>query len=165
MKSYCQRILQFRFNPFQTNHHKLTHMVRFAGVLLGAVMVSSLAVGQDESAFAVKNEKNKDWPAAEANRIYASACMLVAREVRPEHPPELRPQFTLVLGAEKDQLVERNHKIELRLKEWNREKFAHGVVLLAAREVLQNKAVMMLTQRTLSWTDAVVPAAELADAR
>jgi hypothetical protein len=139
-------------------------MVGFA-VLLGAILLSSLAAAQEDSPFSVKNEKNKDWPAAEANRIYASACMLVAREVRPERPPELRPQFTLVLGAEKDQIIERNHKIELRLKEWNREKFAHGVVLLAAREVLQSKAVMMLTQRTLSWTDSVVSAAELADAR
>lgn len=164
MKSNGQRILQSSSNPVRTINKKLFHTMRSA-TLLGIVMLGSLAFAQDDNPFAVKNEKNKDWPASEANRIYASACMLVAREVRPERPPELRPHFTLVLGAEKDQIVERNHKNELRLKEWNREKFAHGVVLLAAREVLQSKSVLMLTQRTLTWTDAVVPATELADAR
>jgi hypothetical protein len=164
MKYNCQKSLQSSFSPCQIINHKLIHIVRVAA-LVGAVVLSSLAFAQDDSPFTVKNEKKRDWPAAEAGRIYASACMLVAREVRPERPPELRPHFTLVLGAEKDQIVERNQTVELRLKEWNREKFAHGVVLLAAREVVQSKAVLALAQRTLTWTDAVVPATELADAR
>jgi hypothetical protein len=160
-----KRSFQSSSTSLQTITHKLTHIKTFAALLVGVAMLSPLALAQDDNPFAVKNEKNKEWPAAEANRIYASACMLVAREVRPERPPELRPHFTLVLGADKDQIIERNHQIELRLKTWNREKFAHGVVLLAAREVVKSKAVLTLTQRTLTWTDAVVPATELADAR
>lgn len=163
MKNDSNTSLQPSINLLQTILQELLLIVR-PTALVAFLMLGSLAFAQADDPFTVKNQKNKEWPAAEANRIYASACMLVAREIRPERPPELRPRFTLVLGAEKDQVLQRNQEIEIQLKSWNREKFAQAIVILAAREVVQNQNVVQLTKRTLSWTDAVVPAADLADA-
>ena len=133
--------------------------------LCGCFLLCTFAHAESDVPFTVKNPKKQTVPAGEAARIYASVCMVVGREVRPEHPPALRPRFTLFLGSDVDQLVQRNEETELHLKSWDREKFAQAVVILAGREILKARDVILLGRRALSLTDAVVPAAELAEAK
>jgi hypothetical protein len=130
-----------------------------------AAILSGSALAQSDSPFVVQNQKKKKFPAAEAARIYDAVCVVVAREIRPEHPPLLQPHFTLVLGADKDELIQQNQVAELRLTSWDREKFSQAVVVMAVREILKGNNVSLLSRRALAWTDAVVPLAELADAR
>jgi hypothetical protein len=134
-------------------------------VLCGFFLLCSFAYAQSDVPLLVKNPKKQTFPAGEAGRIYASVCMVVGREVRPEHPLALRPRFTLILGSDADQLVQRNQETELHLKSWDREKFAQAVVILAGREILKTRDVVLLGRRALSLTDAVVPVAELAEAK
>ncbi|MCI0348505.1 MAG: hypothetical protein L0Z53_03680 [Acidobacteriales bacterium] len=141
-----------------------TKRIALTILLVGAILSGS-AFAQGDSLLSVRNPKNKNFPTAEATRIYESACLVVAREVRPEHPPLLQPRFTLVLGSDRDELVQHNLNAELHLKSWDREKFAQGVIVLAVREILKNDAVPKLSRRALAWTDAVVPMPELAEAK
>jgi len=141
--------------------NRFTRLIVFCGLFV----LCSFAQAQAEFPFTIKNPKKHTLPVAEAGRIYASVCMVVGREVRPEHPPALRPRFTLVLGSDVDQLVQRNQETELHLKSWDREKFAQAVVILAGREILKTRDIVLLGRRALSLTDAVVPVAELAEAK
>ena len=154
---------QYSQEQFQDNLWNVQRIALMA-IFLTAVFSSS-AFAQGDSPFAIRNQKNKKFPVSEASRIYEAVCVVVGREVRPEHPPLLQPRFTLVLGAEKDELIQQNQVAELHLTDWSREKFAQGVVVLAMHEVLKADSVPMLSKRALAWTDAVVPMAELGDAK
>jgi hypothetical protein len=154
---------QYPQQQFQENFWK-SQPIAVVAMLLAAVFSGS-ALAQSDSPFAVQNQKKKNFPAAEAARIYEAVCVVVAREVRPEHPPLLQPRFTLVLGADRDELVQQNQVAELHLTSWDREKFAQALVVLAVREILKADSVPTLSRRALAWTDAVVPMTELANAK
>jgi hypothetical protein len=111
--------------------------------------------------FDVSNPKHLDWPTDEANRIYASACELVARSIRPEKPPRLAPRFLLVLGSDEDATLRNGHTVEIHLKEWDPARFAEAMVLMATREILKNEDVMSLTRDTLMAAQASVSVSEL----
>ena len=159
-KSTSQQYSQQQFQDNFWNLRRIALMI----VFLTAVFSSS-AFAQSDGPFAIRNQKNRKFPVSEASRIYEAVCIVVAREVRPEHPPLLQPHFTLVLGAGKDELVQQNQMAELHLTDWDREKFAQAVVVLAVREILKGDSVPLLSRRALAWTDAVVPMADLADAK
>jgi hypothetical protein len=91
--------------------------------------------------FQVSNPKHEKWPQEEAVKIYFSACDQAARAVRPEKPPQLHPNFVLVLGTSKDETVRYDDIAEVHLKNWKPESFAEAVVLMAIREVLSRDKV------------------------
>ena len=111
--------------------------------------------------FEVSNPKHLDWPTDEANRIYSSACELVARSIRPERPPRLAPKFVLVLGSDANETLRNGPTAEIHLKEWNPARFAEAMVLMATREILKNEDVMNLTRDTLMAAQATVTVSEL----
>jgi len=111
--------------------------------------------------FEVSNPSNKKWPPAEAARIYASACDLLARTIRPEKPPLLRPKFRLVLGADADQFVNEGGITEVHLKSWNPEKFAEGVVVVAVRDVLRADELARVVHQSVSLAASTVNVQEL----
>jgi hypothetical protein len=149
----------------ETNSWKPKQIAVIAVLIASVLSGAALAQSENRGPFDVQNQKNKKFPATEAARIYEAVCVVVAREVRPEHPPLLQPRFTLVIGADKDELVQENQVAKVNLTSWDREKFAQAVVVLAAREILKINSVPTLSRRALAWTDAVVPLADLADAR
>jgi hypothetical protein len=100
--------------------------------------------------FEVSNPSNKKWSPVEATRIYDSACDLLARTIRPEKPPHLRPKFRLVLGAESDQFVNEGGLTEVHLKSWNPEKFAERVVVVAVRDVLRADELARVVHQSVS---------------
>jgi len=111
--------------------------------------------------FEVSNPKHLDWSVDEADRIYSSACELVARSIRPEHPPHLAPKFVLVLGAERDETFRMSGVAEVHLRQWDATRFAEAMVLMAAREILKEENVVHLTRDTLAAAGASVSVSEL----
>jgi len=111
--------------------------------------------------FEVSNPKHLDWSMEEANRIYSSACELVARSIRPENPPHLAPKFVLVLGTKKDETLRIGGVAEVHLRHWDPAHFAEAMVLMAAREILKEENVIHLTRDTLAAAGATVSVSEL----
>ena len=135
-------------------------------VVVGIVNVDGWAQQQAAAVpFEVSNPKQMKWPVEEAGRIYVLACDLVARSVRPEKPPDLRPKFVLVLGAKQDQMVRTEKGSEVRLKKWNAETFAEGVVLLSLRESEKDQNILHLAHQTLAAAEATVSVRELGGKR
>ncbi len=123
----------------------------FARAALLLLIATLPCLAQDS--FNVRNARKQKWPEAEARRIYAFASQAVEREFRAAAKP-LRPHFTLVLGADKDQMDINTN--ELRLVKWNREFFAEGVVLFAFEQMLPEDKKHQLTRRALSEAEATV---------
>jgi hypothetical protein len=129
-------------------------------VLLG-MSVQAQTPSTSSSPFEVSNPKHLEWSTDEANRIYMSACELVARTIRPEKPPRLAPKFLLVLGTSDNETLHNGPNAEVHLKEWNSARFAEAMVLMATREILKSEDVRSLTRDTLMAAGASVSANEL----
>jgi len=129
--------------------------------LVLGVMLSSPCLAQNGLPFAVSNPGHQKWSAEEASRIYDAACTLVARTIRPERPPLLHPKFVLVLGATDNEVVRTGPVAEIHLKSWDQGRFAEGVAILVAREVLQPADLRIIAQESLRTALASASVAEL----
>jgi hypothetical protein len=125
-------------------------------VMVSILMLAAMCSGQD--AIAVHSKGKQKWPAVEGERIYAAACAAVQREFGGLRA--VRPHVTLVLGAEKND-VDMGDR-EIRLRQWDRNLFAQGVVLLAFQDLLPVEQRVAISKRAMSWVDATVEAGELA---
>lgn len=134
-------------------------VIAFLLILFSAV---GLAHAQESRLpFEVSNAKHKKWPEAQAARIYARACDLLARSIRPEKPPELHPKFVLVLGADGDEYVRDTNSVEIHLKNWNPEKFAQGVMVVALRDLVHGQDLAKLAHQSVSLADSTIDVLEL----
>lgn len=144
------------------------HLKCLARRLLAAFLLiwlfAALAHAQEGTLpFEVSNPKHKKWPEAEAARIYTWACNLLARSIRPEKPPQLHPKFTLVLGADGDEYVRDTKVVEIHLKNWNSEKFAQGVVVVALRDLVERQELARLAHQSVSMADSTIDVREIPD--
>lgn len=130
-------------------------------LLLGSTVASTAIYAEDIAPFAVSNPKNKKWPAEEATRIYFSTCELVARTVRPEKPPVLRPKFVLVLGSDNDEFVNLSPDMEVHLKSWNDVKFAEAVALIATRNLVHPDQMEKIVRQSVSLANSTVSVSQL----
>jgi len=130
-------------------------------VLCGLACLGGRSRAQSAVPFEVSNPRHLNWSVEEAGRIYASACQLVARSVRPERPPQLQPKFLLVLGAKADEMVRSGRNSEIHLRKWDPERFAEAMVLMTLREVMKNEDVMQLARETLNAAESTVSVDEL----
>lgn len=136
--------------------------VRFVVVVLcGLACLGGKSMAQAVVPFEVSNPKHLSWSVEEAGRIYASACQLVARSVRPEKPPQLQPRFVLVLGAKADQMVRAGGNSEIHLRKWDPARFAEAMVLLTLREAVKNEDVIRLARETLNAAESSISVNEL----
>lgn len=126
--------------------------------LLVCVAVPSIQAQNSSLPFELSNPKNKKWEAPEAVRIYTWACDLLARTIRPEKPPQLHPNFRLVLGTEADEFVHENNIFEIHLKSWDPEKFSRGVVLIAMSGVVQTDELNRLAHQSVSLANSTLDA-------
>jgi hypothetical protein len=121
--------------------------------VLVAVCVWILAVEcATAQSFAVRNPNHQAWPKAEADKIYNFATRLVAEEFKPRQG--VHPQFTLVLGYEKDQMDVNTN--ELRLRKWDRRMFTEGVILFGFEQMMPASTKLKLLERALKESDSVV---------
>lgn len=118
-----------------------------------AVLVLVLtAGGWAQNLFAVQARGKQRWPAREADKLYVSACSVVQREFGVVQP--IRPQFTLVLGADNNQaLLDRR---EIRLTKWNAYLFAQGVAIFAFEDLMSRDKISAIARRAVNWADSTV---------
>ena len=102
--------------------------------------------------FATEGKGKQHFPAAEADRLYLSACSAVQTEFRTA--VSVRPNFTLVLGAEKNEVEFKTRQI--RLTNWDPYLFTEGVVIFASEDLMDVKERMVMTRRAINLADATV---------
>lgn len=124
----------------------MANRLRFGIVVL---ILATACLAQE--GLTVHSKEKQKWPAAEAQKIYLSACSVVQREFGATH--SVAPTITLVLGVEKN--VVRFDTREIRLTKWDRYLFAQGVVILAFEDLMMDRRTAM-AQRALTWVDATV---------
>ena len=100
----------------------------------------------------VHSKGKQNWPAAEAEKIYLSACSAVQREFGSNRA--VRPQLTVVLGAAKDEVS--FDEREIRLTKWDRHAFAQGVVIFAFEDLMSVEQRLTLAKRAVTWADSTV---------
>jgi hypothetical protein len=115
----------------------------------------------DVGFFTVLNPRKQAVPDAEAQNIYLSACQLVEREFSRSEP--VRPRLTLFLSAEKDSVY--YPKREIRLRKWNKYKFAQGVVLLALDDLMPEGKTLALSKLAVLEVDSTVDVRALKSSR
>lgn len=124
----------------------MTNRLRF---LIGVLSLATACLAQE--GLTVQSKGKQKWPAAEAQKIYLSACSVVQREFGSNR--SVTPTVTLVLGDDKN--VVRFDTREIKLTKWDRYLFAQGVVMLAFEDLMMDHRTAM-AQRAVTWVDATV---------
>lgn len=119
---------------------------------LGIVVLSLATACLAQEGLTIHSKGKQKWPAAEAEKIYLSACSAVQREFGSNRA--VRPKVTVVLGADRDEVSFDGR--EIRLTKWNRRAFAQGVVLFAFEDLMPVEQRLVLAKRALIWADATV---------
>jgi hypothetical protein len=118
----------------------------------GIVALSLATACLAQEGLTIHSKVKQKWPAAEAEKIYLSACSAVQREFGSNRA--VRPQVTVVLGAEKDAVL--FDEREIRLTKWDRHLFAQGVVVFAFEDLMPVEQRLILAKRAVNWADATV---------
>jgi hypothetical protein len=122
------------------------------------IVILSLATAcLAQEGLTIQSKLKQRWPAAEAEKIYLSACSAVQREFGSNRA--VRPQVKVVLGADTDTVL--FHEREIRLTKWDRQLFAQGVVVLAFQDLMPVEQRVTLAKRAVNWADATVEAKQV----
>lgn len=130
----------------------MTNRLRFLIVIL---ISATACLAQD--GLTVQNKGKQKWSAAQAQKIYLSACSAVQREFGSNRP--VAPRVTLVLGASKNEVWFQDQ--EIRLTKWDRYAFAQGVVMVAFQDLMLDRSTAM-AKRAVTWVDATIDTEQLA---
>jgi hypothetical protein len=122
-----------------------------------SVLVLAMSCSAQEG-LSIHSKGKQNWPAAEAEKIYLSACSAVQREFGSNRA--IRPQVTVVLGADND--VVSFDEREVRLTKWDRRAFAQGVVMFAFEYLMPVEQRLMLAKRAVIWAVSTVDIERLA---
>jgi hypothetical protein len=140
-------------------------------VMFALLLLASAGVAQSSSdgSFSVHNSKheNSSLSAAqmhEAESLYQSACGAVQNDFH--SAAELHPRFTVIIGAERNEVHSAGMKVDdsrvqIWMKKWNPTVFAQGVVVLAFQELLTRDLITQLGNRAVSYSNATVDVAGL----
>lgn len=110
-----------------------------------------------EEGLTIQNRSKEKVQEGEIQKLYASACAVVRQEFHDQHLDN--PAMTLVIGADKDGMLEQER--EIRLVRWNPYLFAQGVVMLAFQDLLPVQRKLNMTTRAVSQADATVAVQQL----
>jgi hypothetical protein len=132
------------------------------------LILSSLGWAQASSdgAFSVHHLNNARYSLnppqmREAESIYLCACSVVQREFH-SGASGLCPHFTVVIGAERNELHSRRTQAgEIRMKKWDPIVFTQGVVVLTFDQMLTREVIVQLGNRALRQSNATVDVAGL----
>jgi hypothetical protein len=91
----------------------------------------------------------------EAESVYQSACAVVRQDFHSSR--ELHPRFTVIIGADRNQVS--YAESEIRLKKWNPTVFARAVVVLAFDQLLPDDAISELGDRAVRYSSATITVA------
>ena len=122
-----------------------------------SVLVLAMACSAQEG-LTVHNKGKQKWPAAEAEKIYLSACSAVQRDFGSNRV--VRPQVTVVLGADKDVVSFDDEKSSL--PNGIVTPSPRGVVMFAFEDLMPVEQRLMLAKRAVIWADSTVDIERLA---
>jgi hypothetical protein len=88
------------------------NMTNRLSLLMVFLVLATVCLAQE--GLTVQNKGKRKWPAAEAQKIYVSACSAVQREFGSNRP--VGPRVTVVLGAGKNDVWFQEQ--EIRLTKW-----------------------------------------------
>ncbi len=117
-------------------------MVRKLTIVVFMVALGASCLAQD--GLVIRTSGSQDRP-ADAEKIYASACLAVEREFRITRA--IRPHVTLVVGADKNGAYWGPR--EIRLTKWDPYLFAQGVVIFAFEDLLPDGERMAVARRAV----------------
>ncbi len=133
------------------------------------VLVSAgLAQSSSDGSFSVHHSKDAKFTLSksqmhDAESLYQSACAAVRQNFH--STTELHPHFTVVIGADRNEVHSGGMKVdgglEIWMTKWNPTTFAQGVVVLAFQQLLTRDAITQLGDRAIRSTNATVDVAEL----
>jgi hypothetical protein len=130
----------------------MTRGMKFVGIVLLLATACSAQEG-----LKVRCKGKQKWPAAEAQKIYLSACSAVQGEFGGNR--HLAPQVTLVLGAKKNEIEIKTR--EIRLSKWDSTAFAEGAVWLAFEELMPLQKRVAVAIRAVDSADSTVSVEQL----
>jgi hypothetical protein len=130
-----------------------------------------LAQSSSDGSFSVRHAKHTKFslkPAQmrQAESLYQSACTVVRRDFN-KGMEELHPRFTVVIGADRNEVrgmfhgIQISGKAEIWMKKWNPMIFAQGVVVLAFDQILTPDVIAQLGSRVIHLSNAEVNVADL----
>jgi hypothetical protein len=126
--------------------------LKFAIFVLAFAIVCSAQGG-----LSVRNRKNQKWPAAEAQKIYFSACSVVQREFGRTIP--IAPPSNAGAGRRQDEVWFGGK--EIRLTKRDDHAFAQGVVWLAFEDLMPSQQPLAIAARAVKWADSTVEVEQL----
>ena len=91
-------------------------------------------------------------PTEEADKLYLSACSAVQRGFGGSR--SIRPQITLVLGANKNEAAFDSR--EIRLIKWNPYLLAQGVVVFAFEDLTPPEQRLVVARRAVNWVGSTI---------
>src|SRR5437667_7940689 len=121
-------------------------MVRNLAILVFTLALGASCLAQD--GLVVRTNGSQDRP-ADAETVYISACSAVEREFRVSR--QIRPQVTLVVGADEDRAYWGAR--EIRLRKWDPYLFAQGVVIFAFEDLLPDGERLAVAKRAVGRFD------------
>jgi len=131
--------------------------------IVTAMFLVTSCLGQSSSGgfFVVRHIKKAEFSLTaaqmrEAEKLYFSTCAVVRREF--PGSGELRPRFTLLLGADRDEV---HRQTEIWLRQWHPGLFAQGVAVLAFDQLLTSDLVRKLAKRGIQQSNATVDVSDL----
>lgn len=137
-------------------------------VTLIVLASAGLAQSSSDGSFSVRHSKNANVslsPAEmrQAENLYSMACAVVKHDFH-SGAGELHPRFTVVIGAENNEVhsarMKHDSDAELWMKKWNPMVFAQGVVVLAFDEMLTRDVITQLGNRAVRYSNATVDASD-----
>jgi hypothetical protein len=131
------------------------YMTNRLSFLIVALILATACLAQD--GLTVHSKGKQKWPAAEAQKIFLSACSVVQREFGGNR--SVAPRVTLVLGADKNEVWFQGR--EIRLTKWDRYAFADGVIWLAFEDLMPSQQRLTVAKRIVNWVDATVDIEQL----
>ena len=119
---------------------------------LTVIVLLLAGAGWGQSFLAVQAKGKQKWQADEVDKLYLSACQAVQMEFGEGRV--VRPQITLILGAERNEAV--IVKRELRLVKWDPYLFAEGVVIFAFEDLTTLHTRLLVARRAVNLADSTI---------
>lgn len=119
-------------------------------LVIAAPLVACCCFAQE--GLTIQSRDKQNIPAAEAEKLYLSACSVIQREFGGNRVP--RPHVTLIVGVDVNEVKWDSR--EIRLIKWNPYLFAQGVAVFAFEDLMPEKERMALAKRAVTWANSTI---------
>lgn len=117
-------------------------------LVIAALLVACSCFAQE--ALTIQPRDKHKIPAAEAQKLYLSACSVIQREFGGNRVP--KPHVTLIVGADANEVKWDSR--EIRLIKWDPYLFAQGVEVFAFEDLMPDEERMALAKRAVTWANS-----------